>query len=377
MDSLADSLALCGTIPMAADADKGTNLLASNTRPFLMSDMCTASLAPSDVASPEELVFGDRSSKHSGARDPPAGAGDPTMLISPTSNSSASSSQDLERDEKKRKNAAAAAKWREKKKMREESIVQRQEELERTQAMLVAENMSLKAQNQTLQSQLSFFQNLFSSTLQRTSSRNEEDDSLPMYESARNHDSDELEPNNILLSNSNCTAFLPSSSDCKGFACQAVVLLAVLSMDWQDFGDTSVSVLFSPCKGSVSEATGSHHHAGRTLLSLDDVSSAQHGMASCGKNNFWASSSWPFVTFAGVVALQLGAMLLVVRLLARWTIGFAAQTLPAMQHKLCTAAIELACSKSKDPIIRAPSQQGSRANLQHRFKIWLSRRNRE
>ena len=293
----------------------------------------TAGLASSDVLSPEELVFGGAAHE---APYAPAGASQDTISWSPISHSSSGSSshdpwRGSERDEKRRKNSEAAAKWRLKKKAKDESMMQRQEELERTQALLAAENESLKAQNKTLESQLSFFQQLLSSTMQRVSYGDELAGSLPLYESST--------PDNESGGND----VLPGRMERKGLVCPAVVLLLVLTMGSEDFGYTSGSLI------SAGFTAGARHHVGRTLLSLEDTPSGLAGIATGEQRSGMLGSALqllaqspfsPPVNSAGMIALQLCSMIWLAHH-ARPVVVYVSQALPGMQQTLARAAVGL------------------------------------
>ena len=173
-------------------------------------------------------------------------------------------------------------------------MAQRQEELEHTQALLVAENESLKAQNKTLKYQLSFFQNLFSSSpshIVQLSAPNSEG-GLPMFEAWDDPGSQgglEIPPS--------------ATKKSKALACQAVVLLVVLSIGTEDL---------SPCALTPTPQGSLHHHTGRTLLSLGDVTANAGHAQHCGKPNLTGMlQSLPLstaTTSSFLAALRLGAV---------------------------------------------------------------------
>lgn len=326
----------------------------------------TGGLASSNVLSPEELVFGGAAHE---APYAPAGASQDTISWSPISHSSSGSSSHEpwrggERDEKRRKNSEAAAKWRLKKKAKDESMMQRQEELERTQALLAAENESLKAQNKTLESQLSFFQQLLSSTMQRVSYEDELAGSLPLYQSTPDNESG----GNGLLS---------SSMERKGLVCPAVVLLVVLTLGSEDFGYTSGSPM------PAGFAAGARHHVGRTLLSLDDAPSGLAGITTGAERGGMLGSALqllpkspfsPPINADGMIALQLCGMIWLAHR-ARPVVVSVSQALPGMQQKLARAAIGLPRRLWK-PVDRALTLTTSalclsrgKPSLWHRFKF--------
>jgi len=291
------------------------------------------------VPPPEELVFGERSAWTASrtSEESPTGEFQSTApdgwtggvsareaeeifaeLPSPLSlSSSASSSQggafSNEQDEKRRKNAVAAAKSRKKRSAMVASMAQRKEELERSQALLVAENESLKllvaeneslkAHNKTLESQLSFFKSFFSSHNAQGSAPNPEGD-LPMYEAAWN---DPHSPGGLEL--------LPcGTKKRKAFACQAVVLLVVLSIGTEDFNPSTLTPM---AESSL------HHHTGRTLLSLGDASAnaghAQHGEKRTFSTRILQSLPLSSATKSSfLTALRLGALVWFARPAMAW-----------------------------------------------------------
>jgi len=181
------------------------------------------------VVSPEHLVFGESSPSSSG-------------------------------DDKRRRNAEAASRSRIKKKVREQSSSARFDELQQTQIRLQTENESLTALNRALESQLSFFRDLFRTTMQQSAAPI----CLPTH-----NDAHIIKNGDLLDSSDGGLELLPSSNKRKYLA-QAVVLLAVFTVGSKDVINCGAGALLP---GNSAALVSSH---GRTLLWLDEVSTEQN-----------------------------------------------------------------------------------------------------
>jgi len=223
--------------------------------------------ASPNVDSPENLVFGHHRSSRESSR--PSSALSSSDRSSCGTNSLTHSSaldecalnMTLEdeqigettvdaREEKRRRNAEAASRSRHKKKIRDESHSARFDEMQQAQTRLQKENESLASQNRSLESQLSFFQNLFRTTMQSVP------DSLPTLNDEYFDDCDSPPHGGGLE--------LLASGSKRTFFARAVVLLAVFTIGSEDVLNCDSSRL-APAHG-----TNAH---GRTLLWLDESDS--------------------------------------------------------------------------------------------------------
>lgn len=203
------------------------------------------------VASPEELVFG-----HSSGESSPSHS----MHSSSPLDDTLQSVDEME--EKRKKNAEAAARYRQKKRAKEQSAEKTQAEFQQNQRKLEAENYSLRALNKSLEEQLSFFQNLFRTTMQHSSAS-----ALPsIHDAAQQPPAGGCDDDALDLGGSNCSR-LPCGSKRKNLVCQAVVLLAVLSVGSEDVlkcSDEKFSLQGADSFG------GNFHHHGRALLWMEE-----------------------------------------------------------------------------------------------------------